>query len=104
MGAINAFVTKVLTDLVDALEAADDQPLEVQLIGDPKIQILVQLVVMGHKRLCRRAAVERLERGRLDLDEAARIQKAAHGGDDLCAGAKGLLDLVVDDQVEVALA
>ena len=34
----DALVAEVLADLVDALEAADDQPLEVELGGDPQVE------------------------------------------------------------------
>jgi len=50
------------------------------------------------------AAVDRLEDGRLHLDEAALVEDAAHGGDQARAGAEGLAALAVDDQVEIALA
>ena len=41
---------------------------------------------------------------RLDLDEAALVQRAAEAGDDLVANLEGPLCLGVDDQVGVALA
>ena len=58
------------------------QPLEVELGGDAQVEVAVQRVVMGDERARRGAAGERLQDGRLDLDEAALVQEAAHGGDD----------------------
>ena len=70
-------VAEVLADLVDLLEPADDQPLEVELRRDPQVEIGVELVVVGHERARERAAVPGLEHRRLDLDEAALVELAA---------------------------
>ena len=43
----DALVAKVLADLVDPLEAPDDQPLQVQLGGDTQVEVGVELVVSG---------------------------------------------------------
>jgi hypothetical protein len=40
----HALVAEVLAELVDALEAADDQPLEVQLGGDAQAEVAVERV------------------------------------------------------------
>ena len=37
---VDALVAEVLADLVDALEPADDQPLQVELGRDPEIEVL----------------------------------------------------------------
>ena len=42
---VDALVAEVLADLVDALQAADDQALEVELGGDPQVEVAVQRVV-----------------------------------------------------------
>ena len=72
----DALVAEVLADLVDALEAADDQALEVELGRDAQVERLVELVVMGLERARERAAVARLEHRRLDLDEAVAVERA----------------------------
>ena len=74
----DALVAEVLADLVDALEPADDQALEVELGRDPQVERLVELVVVRHERPRERAAVARLEDRRLDLDEAVLVE--ARGG------------------------
>ena len=53
------------------------QPLEVQLGGDPQVQVAVERVVVGRERARQRAAVERLQHRRLDLDEALRRRGSA---------------------------
>ena len=100
----DALVAEVLADLVDALEAAHDQALQVQLVGDPQEQVAVELVVVGHERPRQRAAVERLEDRRLDLEEAALVEPAPDGADDLGAEDEELARLRVREQVDLAVA
>ena len=81
----DALVAEVLTELVHALEAADDQPLEVQLGGDPQVEVAVERMVVGREGTGQGAAVERLQDRRLDLDEAIAVERGAHRGDDASA-------------------
>ena len=55
--AVDSLVAEVLADFVDALQATDDQPLEVQFVRDPQVEILIERVVMRDERACRRAAI-----------------------------------------------
>ena len=97
-------VAEVLADLVDALEPADDQPLEVELGRDPEVEVLLEVVPVGDERLREGAAVARLQHRRLDLDEAVRVEVAPDRGDDAAAGEEVGARLLVHQQVEVALA
>ncbi len=99
----DALVAEIAPDLVDPVQPAHDQPLEIQLEGNAQEEILVQLVVVGDEGLGRRAAVERLQDGRFHLDEAVVIQELAQRGDDPGALAEDLAHLGVDRQVGVAL-
>ena len=98
----DALVAEVLADLVDALEAADDQPLEVELGRDAQVQLLVELVVVGGEGSCEGSAVTRLQDRRLDLHEAVRVEVAADGGDDARAQEEVARATLVHQQVEVA--
>ena len=69
-----ALVAEVAIDLVDALQPAHHQPLQVQLRRDAQVEIDIERVVVRDERPRRRAAVERLHHGRFHLDEAARFQ------------------------------
>ena len=40
---------KILADLVNTLQAPDDEALEVELVGDPKVEGPVQSVVLGEE-------------------------------------------------------
>ena len=70
----DALVAKVLRELVHLLEPADDQALEVQLVGDPEVDVLVEVIGVRHERLRERAAVARLQDRRLDLDETFTVE------------------------------
>ena len=72
----HALVAEVLADLVDAVDAADDAALEVQLGGDAQVEVALELVVVGDEGPGQGAAVERLQHRRLDLDEAAGVEEA----------------------------
>ena len=100
----HALVAEVLADLVDAVDAADDAALEVQLGGDAQVEVPLQLVVVRDERPRQGAAVQRLQHRRLDLDEAARVQEVADRLDDAGALHEHLARRVVDHEVEKALA
>ena len=100
----HALVAEVLAQLVDALEPADDQALEVELGRDAQVQRAVELVVVRRERPRQRAAVDRLEHGRLDLDKAPLVEPAAHRADDLRPQDEQLARLLVGHQVELAVA
>ena len=73
----DALIAEVAVDLVHALQAADDQALQVQLRRDAQVQIDVERVVMRDEGPRRGAAVQRLHHGRFDFDEAALLQLPA---------------------------
>ena len=100
----DALVAEVLRELVHALEPADDEALEVELGGDAEVEVGVELVVVRHERARERAAVARLQHGRLDLDEALGVEVAADRGDHARADEEVRARLLVHQQVEVAAA
>ena len=50
MFAREAFVAEVAADLIDAIQAADEQPLEVKLQRDAQIKITAERVMVGNER------------------------------------------------------
>ena len=98
----DALVAEVLRQLVHLLEAADDQPLEVQLVGDAQVQVGVELVRVRDERLREAAAVARLEDRRLDLEKALAVEVRAHLGDDARPRRGEAPRVLVHQQVEVA--
>ena len=99
---VDAFVAEVPADLVDALQAAHQQPLEVQLQRDPQLEVGIERVVMGRERLGQRPTGHGLQDRRLHLRVPAIVELAAdrpqHGGArrDVLTGRR------VGDEVQVA--
>ena len=98
-----ALVAEVAVDLVDALEAADDQALQVQLRRDAQEEVHVERVVVRHEGPRRRAAGDGLHHRRLDFDVAARVELTAKGGDNFGAGDERFANVGVGDEIEIAL-
>ena len=99
-----ALVAEHPADLEDAVHAADDQPLEVQLERDAQVQRHVERVVVGDERAGVGAAGLDVQHGRLDLGEAAVAERAPEAGDHLVAHVERPPGVGVDDEVDVALA
>src|SRR5438270_8420809 len=97
-----ALVAEVLRQLVHLLEAADDEPLEIQLVGDAEVEILVEQVRGRDERLGEPAAVARLQDRRLDFDEALGVEVSAHRGDHPRAQDGVATRVLVHQQVEIA--
>ena len=51
VGHVDTLVSELSSDLVDSVDAADDQHLVVQLRRDTHEQLHVQVVVVSHERL-----------------------------------------------------
>jgi hypothetical protein len=101
---VDALVAEDAAQLEDPVHAPHQQALEVQLAGDPQVQVGVERVVVGDERARQRPARHRQQDRRLDLDVAAglhRLAQAAHGRRTHPRGRAGLR---VDDQVQLALA
>ena len=104
MGAVHTLVAKVLGELIHAIEASDNQPLEVELVGDPQVERDVKGIVMGDKRPGSGTSGDRLKDRGLHLEAAVLIEILAHGGDYLGPLLESLLNLRIDDQVDIAHA
>ncbi|MPM47145.1 hypothetical protein SDC9_93853 [bioreactor metagenome] len=99
----NAFIAEVAADLVDAVKAAHYQAFEVQLKGDAQVEVLLQLVVMGHERLGGSAPVNRLQNGGLYFQETTLVEVVSQRIGDGCPGAEDLAHFLVDGQISVPL-
>ena len=104
VAGVDAFVAEHATDLEHALEAAHDEPLQVQLGRDAEVEVDVERVVVGDERARGGAAELVPEHGRLDLDEARVGELAAERGDRGEADREDPAGVLVDDEVDVALA
>ena len=99
-----ALVAEHPADLEHLLEAAGDQPLEVELGRDAQVHVHVERVVVGDERLRVRAAGQRMQDRRLDFDEPAVFEPAAHERHEPAAQLERLADVVAHPQVDVTLA
>ena len=100
----DALVAEVAVDLEHAVDAAHDQPLQIQLGRDAQVQLDVERVVVGDERPRQGAAGDRLHHRRLDFEEAARREELADRRHRAAARLEGLPHLGIHGQVEVALA
>ena len=73
----DALVAEVAVDLVDAVKAADDQPLQIKLRRDAQKEIQIERVVVRREGPRRRAAGDLLHHRRLDFEVIRARQKTA---------------------------
>jgi len=100
----NALVAKVVADLVHAVKTADDEPLQVQLVGNAQVERAVQGIVVGSKRARSRTSVDGLQDRRLDLQEPTRVQVSSNLTHDARPRHKDPARVSIGHQVQVALA
>ena len=100
---VDPLIPEVVPDLVHPLEPPDDQPLQVQLVGDPQEERHVQRVVVRDERARRGPAVQRLEHRGLHLEVVALVEEGADRRDHARPRAEERAHLGVDGQVGVAL-
>ncbi len=98
------FVPEVAVDLVDPINAPDDEPLQVELRGDAEVEVQVQRVVVGDEGAGRRAAGDGLHHRRLHLQEAPRVQELADLLHEAAPQPEDRPGFLVHDQIEIALA
>ncbi len=92
-----------MPDLVYTLESADDQSLEVELVGDPQIERHVQRVVNRGERTSCRASVQRLQNRSFHFEKIALIKKGADRTGHAGAGDEERPDFRVHGQIGVTL-
>ena len=97
-------VAEVAVEFVDPLPAPDQDPLQVELGGDPQVEIDVEGVVVGDEGPGRRPAHRRLHHRRLHLQETPVVEEPPDRPDRLEADPEGLPRFRRDDQIEVTLA
>ena len=103
VGLVHSFVEEVLGELIDSGEASDDEPLEVELVGDSHVEVDVEGIVVGDERTGCGSSRNALEDRGLDLKAAGFVEIFPHRGNDLRPFDEGVLDVRVDDQVDISL-
>jgi len=100
---VHAFVTEVLGKLVHAFKTAYDEALQVELIGNAQVEGNVQGIVVGDEGAGGRSTGYGLKNGGLHFHVASFVEEVAHGAEHQGAFAENVFDLIVDNQVDVAL-
>ena len=95
MVLVDALVPEDPADLVDLIEPADDQPLEVELGGDAQVELLVQRVVVGDEGFGVGPGGHGHQYGVVHFQEAPVVQEPADAADNLGAQDKDRHDLFV---------
>ena len=103
MAHVDALIAENAPDFVDALQAADNEPFEIQLRRNTQVELHVERVVIRHERTRRCTARNRRHHGRLHFEEASLVEVAADRLDDLRARDERVLDLWIHDEIDVAL-
>ena len=104
MASGQTLVAEVAVDLIDPLEAANDQSLEVQLRGNTHIHIYIQRIVVGDKGTRHSAAGNHLQHGSFHFKKIRTVEVAANKVDNRGSGSKGIAHFRVNNQVNIALA
>ena len=99
---VDALVAERAAQLEDPLDAADAQPLEVELGGDAQVEVEIVGVDVGEERAGVGAAVDLLQDRGLDLQKPLADQRFADRVQNTAAGPDELARLGVDGQVDVA--
>ena len=100
---VHALVAENAPDLKDAVEAADDEALQIELEGDSEVELHVKRVMVSPKGTRRGTAGHGLQHRRFDLDEAPAAQEGPRFIDHAASGQKDLHHLGIGDQIEIAL-
>ena len=96
-------IAKVAVDLVDALQPAHHQPLQIQLRRDAQVEIDIERIVVRHERARRGAAIKRLHHRRFHFDETPRFELPPQRRDDPRARHEHLAHFGVRDQIQIPL-
>ena len=104
MVAVHTLVAEVLANLVDTLEAAHDEALQIELGGNAHIHVLIEGIEVGDERTGRGTTGNHLQGRCLHLGIASLVEHAAQGADDGGTLQEGVLHTLVDHQVDIALA
>ena len=103
VGEVNALIAELTANLIDTVETTNDQHLQVQLGSDTEVQVHVQVVVVGDEGLGHGTTGDHVHHGSLNLKEVTLIEVTANSVDDPGTDGKGVANVLVDDQIQVAL-
>ncbi|RUP48073.1 hypothetical protein BC936DRAFT_145003 [Jimgerdemannia flammicorona] len=103
VGEVDSLIPELASDLIDTVEAANDEHLEEELRRDAHEEVELEVIVVGDEGLSGGASCDLVHHGCLDLKETKVVEEAAEVVDDLGAGDEFVADVVVHNEVEVPL-
>ena len=103
VGAVHTFVAEVARELIYTLETADDQTLEIELIGDTKIEGDVERIMVCDEGTCRGAAGDGLKHRSLHFEVTMLIEILAHRVEHLVALYEDVAHTGIHHQVDITL-
>ena len=103
MVAVHTLVAEILANLIDTLETAHDEALQIELGGNTHIHVLVEGIEMGNERTGRGTSGNHLQGRGLHLGIAGFVQYATQGAEHGGTLQESVLDTVVDHQIDIAL-
>ena len=104
VGLVHTLITEILAHLVDTLEAAHDEALQIEFGGNTHVHILVQRIEVGDERTGRGTAGDVLQDRGIHLRIAGIVENAAQGADDGGTLQERLFHAGIHDEVDIALA
>mmetsp|Transcript_2418 Transcript_2418/g.6490 ORF Transcript_2418/g.6490 Transcript_2418/m.6490 type:complete len:480 (+) Transcript_2418:811-2250(+) len=104
VGQIDALVAELPADFVDPVQASYHQHLEVQFGRHAQVQVHAEVVVVGDEGFRGRPSRDHVHHGGFHLQKVSVVEVLADLGDDAGSDLENVADLVVDNQIEVALA
>jgi len=104
MGKINALVPENAADLINSVEATDDELLEIEFWCDTEVQIKIKVVVVSSEGLGSRATSNHTCDRCFDFKEAQRVKEASDVVDDTTASIEDATSIVGKNEVEITLS
>ncbi len=92
--SVHSFIAEIAAEFVYPVETANDQPFQVQLIGNAQVKRHIERIVVCYKQ--GRAVVSArngLQYRRVHFQRALLIEEIAHGVDHFCALQEGIASL-----------
>ena len=100
---VHSLIAKIFGYFVHAVVAADNKPLQVQFIGNSKIERHVERIMVCDKRARGSAAVEGLQNGRFDFEIAFLVQKFSYGSENQGSFRQDIPNCRIHHKVDIPL-
>ena len=103
MSCIHTFITEYTTDLINPLESAYDQSLQIKLQRNTKLYIFIQRIVMCLKRSCCCTTCVGNQHRCFHFHEISACEEITDLLDDLGALDENFLAVLIHDQIHISL-